>query len=68
MRTPFRSPFRSPVVGRSSIWSSSSVEGHATLVWVNDRTMLTEPRYYNIRWMELLHEIGPRLQQFGTVL
>jgi nucleoside-diphosphate-sugar epimerase len=35
---------------------------------VDDRTMLTDPRYYNIRWMELLHEVGPRLQQFGTVL
>ena len=35
---------------------------------VDDRTMLTDPRYYNIRWMELLHEVNPRLQRFGTVL
>ena len=35
---------------------------------VDDRTMLTDPRYYNIRWMELLHEVGPRVQRFGTVL
>jgi nucleoside-diphosphate-sugar epimerase len=35
---------------------------------VDDRTMLTDPRYYNIRWIELLHEVTPRVQRFGTVL
>ena len=33
-----------------------------------DRTMLTDPRHYNIRWLELLHEVRPRLEQFGAVL
>ena len=35
---------------------------------VDDRTMLTDPRYYNIRWIELLHEVSPRFEHFGTVL
>ena len=51
--------------------SRSVVEAIAevlTQIDVDDRTMLTDPRYYNIRWMELLHEVGPRLQRFGTVL
>ena len=34
----------------------------------NDRTRLTDPRAYNIRWLELLAELKPRLDQFQTVL
>jgi nucleoside-diphosphate-sugar epimerase len=34
----------------------------------DNRTMLTDPRYYNIRWLELMHEVGERLQPFGSVL
>jgi len=34
---------------------------------VGDRTMLTDPRHYNIRWLELLHEVKPRLEEFGAV-
>jgi nucleoside-diphosphate-sugar epimerase len=33
-----------------------------------DRTTLTDPRAYNIRWLELLAELKPRLDQFQTVL
>jgi nucleoside-diphosphate-sugar epimerase len=39
-----------------------------TRIDVDDRTMLTDPRHYNIRWIELLHEVRPRVQRFGTVL
>jgi hypothetical protein len=35
---------------------------------LQDRVTLTDPRYYNIRWLELMHEIEPRMQQFGAVL
>ena len=35
---------------------------------VSDRTMLTDPRYYNIRWLELLNEVRPRIERFGRVL
>ncbi len=29
---------------------------------------LTDPRHYNIRWLELLNEVRPRVEQFGSVL
>ena len=35
---------------------------------VGDRTMLTDPRHYNIRWLELLNEVKPRLENLGKVL
>jgi nucleoside-diphosphate-sugar epimerase len=34
---------------------------------ISDPTELTEPRYYNIRWLELLNEVKPRLDRFGAV-
>jgi nucleoside-diphosphate-sugar epimerase len=33
-----------------------------------DRTFLSDPRHYNIRWMELLNELGPRMTRFGATL
>jgi nucleoside-diphosphate-sugar epimerase len=33
-----------------------------------DRAKLSDPRYYNIRWLELLNEVGPRIERFGSVL
>jgi nucleoside-diphosphate-sugar epimerase len=35
---------------------------------IADRSRLTDPRHYNIRWLELMHEIQPRLERFGSVL
>jgi nucleoside-diphosphate-sugar epimerase len=35
---------------------------------LSDRTTVTDPRYYNIRWLELMHEVSGRLAQFGAVL
>ena len=32
---------------------------------VDDKTMLTDPRYYNIRWIELLHEMELRVGERG---
>jgi nucleoside-diphosphate-sugar epimerase len=34
----------------------------------NDRAHLTDPRCYNIRWLELLHEVKPVLDSFTAVL
>jgi nucleoside-diphosphate-sugar epimerase len=35
---------------------------------LEDRAQLTDPRHYNIRWLELLHEVQPRIERFGSVL
>jgi nucleoside-diphosphate-sugar epimerase len=35
---------------------------------LEDRTMLTDPRGYNIRWLELLNEIKPQIEQFTSIL
>src|SRR3954469_3604795 len=34
----------------------------------SNRTELADPRYYNIRWIELMHEVQPHIERFGTVL
>jgi nucleoside-diphosphate-sugar epimerase len=33
-----------------------------------DRALLTDPRCYNIRWLQLLHEVKPVLDAFSSVL
>ncbi len=51
--------------------SRSVVEAVADLlvaIDVEDRAMLTDPRHYNIRWLELLQELKPRMEQMGSVL
>src|SRR3954453_8023104 len=35
---------------------------------IQDRTWLADPRHYNIPWLELMHEMEPRIERFGTVL
>jgi nucleoside-diphosphate-sugar epimerase len=35
---------------------------------IADRTMLTDSRHYNIRWLELLNEVKPRIERFHSVL
>src|SRR3954468_9958537 len=50
--------------------SRSVVEAVADLlkrIDLEDRTMLSDPRYYNIRWIELLNELKPRLESFDSV-
>jgi hypothetical protein len=50
--------------------SRSVVEAVADLlkrIDLEDRTMLSDPRYYNIRWIELLNELKPRLESFSSV-
>jgi nucleoside-diphosphate-sugar epimerase len=39
-----------------------------TAIDLGDRSKLTDPRFYNIRWLELMHELEPRIERFGAVL
>jgi hypothetical protein len=34
----------------------------------DDRVSLTDPRAYNIRWLELLHAVKPTVDSFASVL
>ncbi|HEX8743754.1 MAG TPA: SDR family oxidoreductase [Thermoleophilaceae bacterium] len=34
---------------------------------IGDPAALSDPRYYNIRWIELLNEVRPRIERFGSV-
>jgi hypothetical protein len=34
---------------------------------LGDKVGLTDPRYY-IRWLEMMHALEPRIEQFGAVL
>ena len=52
-------PSRSVVEAISGILSSIDVE---------DKVMLTDPRFYNIRWLELLSELTPQIDQFRAAL
>jgi nucleoside-diphosphate-sugar epimerase len=45
-----------------------AITGILSRIDLEDRTMLTEPRFYNIRWLELLNELRPQLGAFGAVL
>ncbi|MEA2492452.1 MAG: hypothetical protein QOJ29_363 [Thermoleophilaceae bacterium] len=35
---------------------------------LQDLTALADPRHYNIRWLELMQELQPRIEHFGSVL
>jgi hypothetical protein len=39
-----------------------------TKIGQGDRAHLTDPHCYNIRWLELLHEVKPVLDSFSSVL
>ena len=39
-----------------------------TAIDLADRSKLTDPRFYNIRWLELMHELEPEFGRFGGVL
>jgi len=45
-----------------------AIEGILTSIDVEDKTMLTDPRFYNIRWLELLSEMTPQIDQFRAAL
>jgi nucleoside-diphosphate-sugar epimerase len=45
-----------------------AIDGILASIDIEDRTMLTDPRYYNIRWLELLSELTPQIGQFRAAL
>jgi hypothetical protein len=52
-------PSRSVVEAITGILSSIDIE---------DRTALTDPRHYNIRWLELMNELQPQIGAYGGAL
>jgi nucleoside-diphosphate-sugar epimerase len=51
-----------------SISVVDSVADMLARIDVSDPAKLTDPRCYNIRWLELLNELKPRLESYSTVL
>ena len=45
-----------------------AIEDILATIDVEDKTMLTDPRFYNIRWLELLSEMAPQLDHFRAAL
>lgn len=45
-----------------------SIDGILSAIDVEDKAMLTDPRFYNIRWLELLSELTPQIGQFKAAL
>ena len=45
-----------------------AIDGILASIDVEDKAMLTDPRYYNIRWLELLSELTPQIDQFRAAL
>src|SRR5690348_2771524 len=45
-----------------------AIDGILGSIDVEDKTMLTDPRYYNIRWLELLSELTPQIDHFRAAL
>jgi nucleoside-diphosphate-sugar epimerase len=51
-----------------SISVVDSVADMLSRIDVSDPAKLTDPRCYNIRWLELLNELKPRLEAYSSVL
>jgi nucleoside-diphosphate-sugar epimerase len=45
-----------------------AIDGILAAVNVEDKAMLTDPRHYNIRWLELLSEVTPQIDHFRAAL
>jgi nucleoside-diphosphate-sugar epimerase len=45
-----------------------AIDGILAAVDVEDKTMLSDPRYYNIRWLELLNEVLPQIDHYKAAL
>lgn len=45
-----------------------AIDGILSSIDVEDKTMLTEPRFYNIRWLELISELKSQIDHFPAAL
>jgi hypothetical protein len=45
-----------------------AIDGILASIDVEDKTMLSDPRFYNIRWLELLSELTPQIDQYRAAL
>ncbi|MGO9954548.1 MAG: NAD-dependent epimerase/dehydratase family protein [Solirubrobacteraceae bacterium] len=45
-----------------------AIDGVLSSIDVEDKVMLSDPRYYNIRWLELLSELRPQIDQYKAAL
>jgi nucleoside-diphosphate-sugar epimerase len=45
-----------------------AIDGILGSIDLEDRAMLSDPRYYNIRWLELLSEVTPQIDHFRAAL
>jgi nucleoside-diphosphate-sugar epimerase len=47
---------------------TEAISGILASIDCEDKTMLSDPRFYNIRWLELLNELTPQIDQFKAAL
>src|SRR5215218_9473965 len=45
-----------------------AIDGILASIDVEDKVMLSDPRFYNIRWLELLSELTPQIDHYRAVL
>lgn len=45
-----------------------AIAGILSSIDVDDKTMLSDPRFYNIRWLELISELTPQIDQYKAAL
>jgi nucleoside-diphosphate-sugar epimerase len=45
-----------------------AIDGILASIDLEDKTMLSDPRFYNIRWLELLSELTPQIDQYRAAL
>jgi nucleoside-diphosphate-sugar epimerase len=45
-----------------------AITGILNEIDIEDRAMLGDPRFYNIRWLELLNELTPQIEHFKAAL
>jgi len=45
-----------------------AIDGILAAIDPEDKTMLSDPRFYNIRWLELLSELTPQIDQYRAAL